>query len=576
MKVLIYTRLYLPSQHLFTRWINPGACEGEYHFVSGGATSVHFWKIEGSALTKKESRAGKYKQKPILCAANLKSKGNEYKLVTGTSQGDLYIFAYDRECKNSIDAHEGPILTLAESVNNEFIISGGMDKCIKIWNQALQAIAHHKFDQNPLESPVNASVASIDYKVVDNNIVVLVGTYGGEIMEVAAKESEHSTKQEAKDRDGINFDLISACEVNVLMHSHYSGELWGVAPCPTDSDVVATGGDDCTVRLWSISENRMIGCENTGRPVRCVGWSPDGRLLAVGFHESVKGGGKVKATKSSADSKEKSKTRGGSKTKGGKKSVPKKGGAAAAAPSNDDNGDNDSLAESASCYVYLVDGSSMERVGFGGSSTAWISDIKFSPKGTMLAMGSHDKRLYVYNVPADVESPGAWKEAFKHVKYAFNKHSSAITHFDFSEDEQYFQTNCQAYELLFGEAATGKQKTSATELRDYNAPTSRDSEEYWSTWTCTLGWPVQGIWTEGADGSDINAVDRSLIYNLVVTADDFGLVKLFRYPCVDDGAKCNTYQGHSSHVTNVRWTKGEHLMSVGGNDKCLFVWKLTM
>lgn len=503
-------------------------------------------------------------------------KGNEYKLVAGTSQGDLYIFAYDRECKNSIEgAHEGAILTLAEGANNEFIISGGMDKCIKIWNQALQAIAHHKFDQNPLESPVNAAVASIDYKVVGNNIVVLVGTYGGEIMEVAAKESEHSSKQEAKDRDGINFDLMSACEVSVLVHSHYSGELWGVAPCPTDPNVVATGGDDGTVRLWSISEKRMFACESTGRPVRCVGWSPDGRLLAVGFHESVKGGGKVKAASKSTSVTSKgigkSTGKATAKTKkGGKKGASGNGGTVSS------QDDADTNAENASCFVYLVDGNTLERVGFGGSSTAWISDIKFSPKGTMLAMGSHDKRLYVYNVPADVESEDAWREAFRYNKYIFNKHSSAITHFDFSEDEQYFQTNCQAYELLFGEAATGKQKTSATELRNYNAPVNGDSEEYWSTWTCTLGWPVQSIWAEGADGSDINAVDRSLVNSLVVTADDFGLVKLFRYPCIDDGAKCNAYTGHSSHVTNVRWTKGDHLLSVGGNDKCIFVWKLTM
>lgn len=226
--------------------------------------------------------------------------------------------------------------------------------------------------------------------------------------------------------------------------------------------------------------------------------------------------------------------------------------------------------------MYRVKGTSLTRVGFGGSSTAWISDIKFSPKGTYLAMGSHDKRLYVYDVPTDTDSEADWTDAFKNQKYAFNKHSSAITHFDFSEDERYFQTNCQAYELLFGEAATGKQKTSATELRNYNAPVSGDSEEFWSSWTCTLGWPVQGIWAEGADGSDINSVDRSLPNSLVATADDFGLVKLFRYPCIDDGAKCNSYQGHSSHVTNVRWTQGDYLASVGGNDKCLFVWKLTL
>jgi hypothetical protein len=34
--------------------------------------------------------------------------------------------------------------------------------------------------------------------------------------------------------------------------------------------------------------------------------------------------------------------------------------------------------------------------------------------------------------------------------------------------------------------------------------------------------------------------------------------------------------GHSSHVTCVRWLEEDtHLISVGGNDKCIFQWKAT-
>lgn len=40
-----------------------------------------------------------------------------------------------------------------------------------------------------------------------------------------------------------------------------------------------------------------------------------------------------------------------------------------------------------------------------------------------------------------------------------------------------------------------------------------------------------GIWSEGADGTDINAVARSHNGKLLVSADDFGKVHLFSYPC---------------------------------------------
>lgn len=42
------------------------------------------------------------------------------------------------------------------------------------------------------------------------------------------------------------------------------------------------------------------------------------------------------------------------------------------------------------------------------------------------------------------------------------------------------------------------------------------------------GWPVQGIWAAGMDGSDINAVARSHSGHLLASSDDLGKVNLFR------------------------------------------------
>jgi WD40 repeat protein len=80
------------------------------------------------------------------------------------------------------------------------------------------------------------------------------------------------------------------------------------------------------------------------------------------------------------------------------------------------------------------------------------------------------------------------------------------------------------------------------------------------------------------DGSDINAVCRSRTGHLIATSDDFGKVNVFRYPCnnVPSGkiSTSLTYSGHSSHVMNVKWTVGdEYLVSVGGNEKTIMLWK---
>jgi microtubule-associated protein-like 6 len=57
-----------------------------------------------------------------------------------------------------------------------------------------------------------------------------------------------------------------------------------------------------------------------------------------------------------------------------------------------------------------------------------------------------------------------------------------------------------------------------------------------------------GIWTDGGDGTDVNAVSRSQSRRYVVTADDHSAVRLFNYPCVAEAAPHRAYRGHCSHV----------------------------
>lgn len=74
-----------------------------------------------------------------------------------------------------------------------------------------------------------------------------------------------------------------------------------------------------------------------------------------------------------------------------------------------------------------------------------ISDLKFSPDGSVLAVGSHDNAIYCYRIPS-----------FSKKTRPLNKHSSYITHLDFSEDGQYLHSTCGAYELLFWDLQKGK------------------------------------------------------------------------------------------------------------------------
>lgn len=140
--------------------------------------------------------------------------------------------------------------------------------------------------------------------------------------------------------------------------------------------------------------------------------------------------------------------------------------------------------------------------------------IQFSPNGNYLAVGSRDNSIYVYQVS---EGGNKYSRLGR-----CTGHSSFITHLDWSTCSQYIQSNSGDYEVLYWTASTCKQQTTPTTIRELE----------WATSTCTLSFNCAGIWPEGADGTDINACCRSHnLKQLVATADDFGKVNLYKYPC---------------------------------------------
>lgn len=183
-----------------------------------------------------------------------------------------------------------------------------------------------------------------------------------------------------------------------------------------------------------------------------------------------------------------------------------------------------------------------------------ISEIRFSPNTKVMAVGAQDSMIYLYNV----------EKKFKPLR-KLKGHHSRILHIDFTESSDALKSVCTSYEILFFDSSTGKQVTSGAS--DYK-------DENWETYTARLGWHVQGIWPAFADGSDINSVDRSPDGTVCATADDFGFVKLFKFPTPVEKATFQQYIGHSSHVTKVRFHKRiDYLISTGGNDKAVFQWK---
>uniref|UniRef100_A0A8C1VCP0 EMAP like 2 n=1 Tax=Cyprinus carpio TaxID=7962 RepID=A0A8C1VCP0_CYPCA len=201
----------------------------------------------------------------------------------------------------------------------------------------------------------------------------------------------------------------------------------------------------------------------------------------------------------------------------------------------------------------VLDTDTRDLVSMHTDGNEIISVVKYSPDGAYLAVASHDNFVYIYSV---TENGRKYSRVGK-----CTGHSSFVTHLDWSTDSQFIVTNSGDYEILFSQMS----------CINGCADVVRNLE--WATSTCVLGFSVFGIWPEGADGTDINALCRSHDKNLLASADDFGKVHLFSNPCSQPRAPSHIYGGHSSHVTNVAFLHDDsHLISTGGKDTSILQW----
>ncbi|KAJ7989291.1 hypothetical protein DPEC_G00317960 [Dallia pectoralis] len=205
----------------------------------------------------------------------------------------------------------------------------------------------------------------------------------------------------------------------------------------------------------------------------------------------------------------------------------------------------------------VLDAESKDLVTVHTDGNEQLSVMHFSPDGSILAIGSHDNYIYIYAV---TDSGRKYSRVGK-----CSGHSSFITHLDWSMDSQHLMSNSGDYEILYWIPSVCKQVVSVETTRDIS----------WFTSTCSLGFQVFGLWPDGSDGTDINAVSRSTGKRLLATGDDFGKVHLFQFPCSQIRAPSHVYGGHSSHVTNVNFLFDDScLVSTGGKDMSVMQWRI--
>ena len=88
-------------------------------------------------------------------------------------------------------------------------------------------------------------------------------------------------------------------------------------------------------------------------------------------------------------------------------------------------------------------------------------------------------------------------------------------------------TNSGAKEILYFEAPKG----SRINIREEDI-----KKLTWHTFTSVLGPTCEGIWPPCSDVTDVNSTCLTKDRKILASGDDFGIVKLFEYPCLVNNA----------------------------------------
>jgi len=494
----------------------------ELKFMTGasGSPGTAFWTSQNSGKMKKPARAN-------WNTGKSKVKQDAVHCVTAHRSGGQYLAG----------THKGNIVVWCKGKCTSIASKGHSPKpCHAVYSceqgvvsGGQSAVVLYSIDckeQSRWEIP-HECVTSV---FLDKNKKILCGTKEGSIYEI---DGSRAGSTPTVINLGHGGQKGKTGQRDAKTGTAYAGELWGLSIHPS-SQLYATVGDDKVIRIFNVQERKCVAhyknSDKLDMSARAIAWHPDGTKLAV-------------ATRS-----------------------------AKLLFFSYEVGSSNIKFEHESIYRdYFPDGQ-------GG-----IDEIRFSPKGDLLATASHSgggHKCAIDIIMTSDPTPKNWKR-----QCSLEAHGGGnVTHVDWAKNGTVLKSTDNNPELMYWDVDAGLKEKQGAKIKNEAGGAQTYCDTDWATFSTHVGWPVQGIikgtgffpgQIKAMDMTDVNMVDVNEDKSLIACGDDFGQVVLYRYPCTNIKDEANVGTGHASHVTNVKFTNdSKHVISTGGHDLSVFQWRV--
>ena len=426
--------------------------------------------------------------------------------------------------------HRGKVNGINFSPDGKMLVSASFDGTVKRWN----LITGKASDISWLGHP--AWVFAVSYS--PDGTMLASGADGGSV-KLWDMEKRKVYTLHAFDNRVTNLNFSPDGEVLIASGFNNDVKLWDVTnreeidsaighrafvnSVSTDGQLLASASDDASIKLWNIGRRREINSlSGHDSRVNSVSFSPDKRLLATGSKDRY---GNDRETRSD---------------------------------------------------IKLWDVKNSKVVARLKGHSDWVESITFSRSGKLLASGSWDNTIKLW----DIANPEQSQEIA-----TLTGHSEWVTKVNFSPDEQLLASGSWDDTIKLWNVSNPQDTQDIATLEGHEgdvfdisfSPDGRllasgSGDKTIKLWDVSNPQDPQDITTLGGHKQGLRSVDFSPDGKLLASASDDATIKLWDVSNPQDPKKITTLEGHKLAVRSISFSPDGKLLASAGDDQTIRLW----